>query len=110
MFFSKKILSHIAYPQNWSELKKEVLARDDRQCQGCGAKNTELHVHHRASLSRGGSNALANLVTLCRNCHREQHSHMRWVYWVERNRTASIALRVLFFAVSISALVILITK
>lgn len=110
MIFFRRLLSHIDYPDNWREIKKEVLARDNWQCQECGAKNSELHVHHKVPLSRGGGNTPANLISLCKNCHTESHTHMRWVHWVERNRLASIVLRILFFSLSISALLILVAK
>ena len=34
-----------------------------------------VHVHHRKFRSRGGTNALSNLVHLCEPCHSFVHSH-----------------------------------
>ena len=42
-----------------------------RRCLAChGSPN---HRHHIIQLSRGGMNISANIVTLCRICHREVH-------------------------------------
>lgn len=66
------------YPPDWRYRKLLVLERDHRTCCECDWPNgvkrmvRELHVHHKEPLSRGGSNALSNLVTLCDICHRKQ--------------------------------------
>jgi hypothetical protein len=66
----------LGYPENWNELRLVALARDDHSCGNC-ASRSELHVHHIVPLSKGGSNNLSNLRTLCRNCHTKLHPHMR---------------------------------
>jgi hypothetical protein len=67
------------YPTNWEEISKEVRERDGYRCThaGCGETSLALHVHHVIPLSRGGSNALSNLVTLCEKHHASKHMHMR---------------------------------
>ena len=65
------------YPDNWDELRRDVLIRDDFKCQECDRSDITLHVHHVLSLSNGGSNNLSNLKTLCVNCHTRKHSHMK---------------------------------
>ena len=65
------------YPANWSDIKKRVLQRDGYRCSRCGANNLSLHVHHKRSLSHGGSNNPNNLITLCEYCHSRMHSHMK---------------------------------
>jgi 5-methylcytosine-specific restriction endonuclease McrA len=65
-----------AYPRNWDTLRRLVYARDRHRCTNCGRKGgrrVELHAHHVIPLSRGGTNTLDNLVTLCRDCHRLAH-------------------------------------
>ena len=54
--------------------RKAVLARDGHRCttKGCNAKHF-LEVHHIEPRSRGGTNAEANLITLCSSCHRHLH-------------------------------------
>ncbi len=50
--------------------RKEVLRRDDHSCQARGCKRTRfLDVHHIKPRSKGGTNRIENLVTLCSNCH-----------------------------------------
>lgn len=63
------------YPEEneWQELREVVLDRDGEQCQGCGTKDAELHVHHIVPLGCGGTNTLRNLITLCDGCHGRIH-------------------------------------
>jgi len=61
------------YPEDWNERRKKVLDRDGYKCQKCGKEDTELHVHHRIPISRGGNHKLSNLITLCSSCHENQH-------------------------------------
>lgn len=49
-----------------------VLERDGFRCTKCGCTDN-LHVHHIVEKSKGGSNALDNLITLCKECHAEEH-------------------------------------
>ena len=55
-------------------LKQAAKARDGYKCQCCGKKNCRLEVHHLLPKSRGGSDKLANLITLCSDCHHLAHS------------------------------------
>lgn len=54
--------------------KQAAKARDDYKCQCCGKKNCRLEVHHLLPRSRGGSDKLVNLITLCSDCHHLAHS------------------------------------
>ena len=49
----------------------EVLKRDSFTCQYCGVKAPDviLHVDHIKPISKGGTNALLNLITSCRECN-----------------------------------------
>lgn len=64
------------YPDNWNELSKAAKRRDGRRCVRCGSTKPPLHAHHVISLSRGGSNDIGNLITLCEDCHSREHPHM----------------------------------
>jgi len=64
----------IQYPSNWDDIRKERLELDGYQCQNCGTKRRVLHIHHKVPLSKGGSNDLENLITLCNDCHEVEHS------------------------------------
>ena len=56
-------------------LRRQVWERDGGQCKGpycAGAPPIALdaaHIDHITPLSKGGTNALENLRTLCRRCH-----------------------------------------
>lgn len=54
--------------------KQAARTRDGYKCQCCGKKNCRLEVHHLLPRNRGGSDKLANLITLCTDCHRLAHS------------------------------------
>ena len=64
------------YPENWDALRAQALSRDGYRCGNCGA-TSKLHVHHIVPLSRGGTNVLGNLRTLCDSCHKLLHPHMQ---------------------------------
>lgn len=64
---------------DWQWRRREVIIRDDYECQECGALGgrkgeTPLHVHHTDPVSNGGSDGRDNLVTLCDDCHAGKHS------------------------------------
>ena len=71
------------YPPDWDERRRAVYRRDDYTCQNCGVQSgpnapgngVPLHAHHVVPKSRGGSNRLENLQTLCESCHNRAHDH-----------------------------------
>lgn len=53
-----------------NSIKIEVFKRDGYKCQECGAgREAKLHVHHIIPFSRGGSDEMSNLITLCESCN-----------------------------------------
>lgn len=52
----------------WLTLREAVFERDGWRCVECGARRG-LDAHHAQARSAGGSDELANLVSLCRRCH-----------------------------------------
>jgi hypothetical protein len=54
-------------------VRYSVLERDNFTCQSCGATPTKddatLHVDHKIAVSKGGTNELENLQTLCSDCN-----------------------------------------
>jgi len=68
----------LTYGVNWDNLRDDVLSRDGYECQESdGRCNGPLQVHHKLPLSKGGSNDVNNLVTLCFYHHSLKHPHMR---------------------------------
>ncbi len=59
-------------PVNYRALRKQVLMRDRWRCQWCGSLRS-LQVYHRKFRSRLGDDTAQNLITLCADCHREEH-------------------------------------
>ncbi|MDJ0735247.1 MAG: HNH endonuclease [Nostocaceae cyanobacterium] len=57
-----------------SAVRKYVFQRDKYQCQSCGKTDleTNLSIDHIIPLSRGGSNDISNLQTLCFNCNQKK--------------------------------------
>jgi hypothetical protein len=73
---------HADYPANWEELRKEVLDRDNYSCQDAdGYCDGPLQIHHIQTLSKGGSHALENLITICLYHHCTKHPHMMAKYY-----------------------------
>ena len=65
-------------PENWTRLRESTLERDNWECQVCGIdissrSETNAHVHHIEPRSRGGTDELYNLISLCHSCHESLH-------------------------------------
>ena len=54
--------------------REHALFRDKYTCKCCGAKHTRLEVHHIIFRSKGGTDDLDNLITLCSDCHKKVHA------------------------------------
>ena len=66
---------HAAIPsRKWQRVRRAALQRDDYRCRKC-RRPGRLEVHHVQPLEKGGAALeLANLVTLCRDCHLDAHN------------------------------------
>lgn len=71
-----KILGPARYGRNWENIRKAVLIRDDFTCQHCFKINTTMDIHHIIPFLLTKDNSLANLVTLCRKCHRTEEARI----------------------------------
>jgi 5-methylcytosine-specific restriction endonuclease McrA len=59
----------------WAEVVPKVWARDNYQCQRCGASSHGLHIHHLETFANKKCRAdMGNLVLLCKSCHNFVHS------------------------------------
>lgn len=56
----------------YDRLRIRVLKRDRWQCQGCGS-SVNLQVHHLQYRGRMGSDVVDNLISLCVDCHNQEH-------------------------------------
>lgn len=58
------------YPPFWHYLREVVLKRNNNHCQvtGCPSR-ASLHIHHKNSISNGGTHTPDNLITLCEFHH-----------------------------------------
>jgi len=77
-FADVRVLDREYYPQDWQQLRSSILERDDFSCQEeDGNCSGPLQIHHVIELSKGGSNNLSNLTTLCKYHHSMKHPHMQ---------------------------------
>ena len=58
---------------DWADLRLKVLERDGHRCIQCGSTE-HLHIHHRQSRRKHGTNQMDNLETLCERCHAQTPS------------------------------------
>ncbi len=76
MFPDIALTGQQTYGPFWEEIRKTVLERDEYRCQHAdGRCQGPLQVHHKRPLSKGGTNELSNLITVCRFHHGLQHPH-----------------------------------
>lgn len=64
---------------NWKQTREQVFHRDGHRCVRCGYKGYGLQVHHRSAsdyqdIESYENTDLANLETLCPDCHAGMHS------------------------------------
>ncbi len=64
------------YPPDWFKRRKYIAMIYNYICALCSSKELLGHSHHITPLSEGGTNAIKNLVYLCRSCHEKQHWHL----------------------------------
>jgi len=80
---------HYRRGADWPASSEAARVRDDRTCKGCGKPESalagirkRLDVHHIVPWSVGQSNAISNLVTLCRSCHHRSEPRPDVVKWL----------------------------
>lgn len=65
------------YPPDWKYRAIEVRERDGDRCRVAGCPSIGIkHVHHLRAISKGGSHALSNLITLCEFHHALMPGHL----------------------------------
>lgn len=73
--------NYIIYLQSadWKRIAEKRKEIDGHVCVMCGSKGTQnnpLQVHHFSYKHVGNENPYTDLVTLCRNCHKDVHRLM----------------------------------
>jgi 5-methylcytosine-specific restriction endonuclease McrA len=58
-----------------SSVKEHLFVRDNFTCQWCKVPGGALDAHHKLARSAGGSDKVANLVSLHRLCHMQVHAN-----------------------------------
>jgi 5-methylcytosine-specific restriction endonuclease McrA len=87
--------TNLRHPFYWVTFRYECFERDGKRCRWCGQPHyqnffdysditgekirgisleTKLHAHHIKPIKDGGYNTLDNLITLCEDCHKKEHS------------------------------------
>lgn len=84
-----------SYPSDWDSRRRRVYRRDGYSCQNCGAYGgphggAELHAHHIVPKSKGGTDNLGNLRTLCKHCHNAIHHKNKMAPTNNGNAQASV--------------------
>ena len=62
--------------KNRDSIREALIERDEERCRWCGAAPTTgavLQINHTVPLLAGGSNALSNLLLLCRECQQDKY-------------------------------------
>lgn len=74
MLLDSQIAHHRDYLNSdvWQTKRLRILKRDGFKCARCNASNTTLDVHHE-TYARIFDEPDTDLVTLCRNCHDDEH-------------------------------------
>lgn len=73
-------------------LREAVFSRDNYTCQCCGRSLKEkaiLHVHHVKYRSQGGTDRMANLITVCEKCHTPANHRPSGKLWNWKPKIAS---------------------
>ena len=59
--------------KGYYNLRYYVFERDEYICQVCKKKNKILHIHHIIYRSKGGTDRVNNLITVCSDCHTDKN-------------------------------------
>lgn len=65
----------------WQKRRLEIMQRDNFTCQLCGDTESMLNVHHLCYHKKRNIWEYEDweLITLCENCHKEEHSSMDYI-------------------------------
>lgn len=63
-----------AKDEEWTRVRRLVLARDGRRCRVCHSRR-DVEAHHIRFRSRGGEHTTANVACVCAICHADIHAY-----------------------------------
>lgn len=66
--------------QQWKDIRKVILKRDNYTCRKCHEDNIPLEIHH-ITYARLGHEDYSDLVALCRTCHQSIHDKHGYDYY-----------------------------
>lgn len=58
-----------------------IFARDEYTCQACKKKNKILRTHHILYKSKGGTDRVDNLITVCNDCHTSENHKKGGIFY-----------------------------
>lgn len=87
---SKDFYTQYINSRTWHLKRREVLKRDNKQCQTC-LSGEDLEVHHK-SYEHLGNEPLEDLITLCKHCHEAITSSIRFRRYVKKGIKMSTGL------------------
>lgn len=71
---------------HWHSIRRAIIERDGFKCTECFSTK-ELNVHHKIPFRMfdnvDNANALGNLITLCKPCHRTEDAKYKWIKFDE---------------------------
>ena len=71
------------------DIRYFVFARDNYTCQVCKKDNKILHTHHILYKSKGGTDRVDNLITVCSECHTSENhkeGHVLYDWMIEHKK------------------------
>lgn len=73
---NKQTYTDLLKDPRWQKKRLEIMQRDNFSCQICGHKDKTLHVHHihYEKDKKPWEHDESLLITLCEDCHREEHN------------------------------------
>lgn len=69
------------YQNSYYNKKYYIFARDNYTCQCCKKSNKKLRTHHILYKSKGGSDRIDNLITVCDECHSSENHREGGIFY-----------------------------
>jgi hypothetical protein len=86
----KKRNKRTALPNNWTQIRRQVIERAGFRCEICNRQSAYFHIDHILPRSKGGTSELSNLRCLCPQCHLRHHPYNRKLKGLVRKQTGRL--------------------